>query len=111
MKPLIASALLGLVFAACGGKVTVVEDDAATDTAPTRTATDAPAPTPTMTHNAPLVPDVPAGARRPVSHGPLLLLSVRRRLSVVDPRHVSRRDVGDRERRCLRLVIAIHSAS
>src|SRR5687768_12713111 len=50
MKPLLASIVVGLLFAACGGKVTVVDDDAAVDAAPT--ATDAPpeeAPTSTVT--------------------------------------------------------------
>ncbi len=57
MRPLIASVLLGLLFAACGGKVTVSDDDAAVaDAAPTTTATDAPAPTPTTTITPPTCP-------------------------------------------------------
>jgi hypothetical protein len=54
MKPLVASVLVGLMFAACGGKVTIADEDAATDTAPT--STDAPAPTPTMTTTPPECP-------------------------------------------------------
>lgn len=56
MRPLFTSVLLGLFFAACGGKVVVSDEDAAIDAAETTTATDAPAPTPTTTIEPPSCP-------------------------------------------------------